>query len=210
MENDNSKVCSCCLEEKQLSDFSKTDRSGRLRAACKKCDYKREKIRKQIKKGNQMNESRFNAVFGGLSSIAKKVYSVVPDDTYWSIQRVMNELSINGGRHDVKVIAGTLSDLCRRGMLSESGGGLFTKEKIRAKDVKKEEININNQPIKENKMETVQKQNPISAIREISIKLIDIANDIDIRISEIEKESAEKEKETEKLKQLQALLKSLG
>ena len=64
---------------------------------------------------------------------------------------------------------------------------------------------------------TAKEVNAFDAIREIAIKFMDtakvinqLASEIDVKLSDVEKEMADNVKDTEKLKQLQSLLKSLG
>ena len=217
------KICSCCLELKPLGDYSLTDRSGRRRAACKQCDYKREKIRKQTN-GGCMNESKFKATLRGLSSIARKVYDVVPETTYWSSSRVSSELYANGARIDAKIVMGVLNTLRLSGLVIEADAGMFSRIKVPKAAHKQDKQNITEAPAtiepttqKEDAVTYQEIQSNTDALREMSLKFMDmsasiqtLAVNIDKKATAIEKQMESSAKDNEKLKQLHTLLKSLG
>lgn len=211
------KVCTCCGEMKPASEYSKTDGSGRLRGACKKCDYKREKIRKleKIAQGEAMKEAQFKAIYNGLSMQHKKVYESVPIGTYWSASRIGSELFQRGIKQDLSSVTGLLNCLVRSGIVIEADKGMFSRERVSASEKQKQVVK-QPQEIKPMAKEP-QKQNPFDALREVAIEFMDIAKKVnelaakmDSRLAAAEKHIDTNDKDTEKLKQLQVLLKSLG
>ena len=159
-----------------------------------------------------MNETRFKSIFNNLSSIAKKVYEVMPDSELWSSNRVVNELYRHGVKHDLRTIDGVMNSLLKHGLLSESSGGVFSKVKV-TKNAVKQPIEIE----QENEAMPDKESNPFDDLREIAIKFFDMAKtingmatDIDKKLSDIERKISDNEKDTEKLKQLQSILKSIG
>lgn len=162
----------------------------------------------------KVNETRFNSVVNGLNSIARKVFDVVPIESYWGVSRIQQELFRTGSNQTKSIVEGSLKALVGNGLIIESNG-LFSRVKITKREQKAVPDKKTIQ--KEEKiMETV-KSNPFDAVREIAIKFMDaakqinnLATEIDARLTDVEKHIAENDLDTAKLKQLQSILKSLG
>ena len=210
------KTCTGCSESKDISSFhKKKENSDGFDYYCKTCKAI-SKIKYLLSIGENVNEARFKAVFNGQSAIAKKVFDSVPKDTYWAAGRIANEMSaIHGANPGINIINGCLNTLLKSGLVIEGSPGLFSKVSIKKKAaIQNKEYEFAMKPL-EIKMQA--KENTFDAIREIVIKFMDVAktinhlaSEIDARISDAEKQVADNEKDTEKLKQLQLLLKSLG
>ena len=211
------KVCVGCRQIKDNDQFHKKKQTkDGFDYYCKTCKAV-SKVKYLISIGENVNEARFKAVFNGLSSVAKKVFDAVPRDTYWTSGRIANELSkAHGSNPEMNILKGCLNTLIQHGLVIEGTPGTFAKVAITKKIVKIKEIEDKQTQQMEIKM-TAKEVNAFDAIREIAIKFMDTAKDInqlaseiDVKLSDVEKEMADNVKDTEKLKQLQSLLKSLG
>lgn len=172
-----------------------------------------------------MNKSRFNAVFSGLTSIAKKVYEAVPASEPWSASQITTEMTrITGSMTDRRVVDGALRGMVDVGIVSYPRPGVFIRVAIREEKLAKP---VNSQSKEKTssaevlKLAQAQKQiKPILAIEklaavasramDISTSLKQLANDIEAAAIEIDEQSKADKSDTEKLKQLQSLLRSLG
>lgn len=173
-----------------------------------------------------MNQNRFNSVVNGLNSISKKVFDVVPIDTYWGSARIQSELFRTGSSQTRSIIEGSLKALVGYGLIQESQPGLFCRVKVTNK--KQDELATEKQvqALKQTQpKETIMaiqaqktnQENPFDAVREVAIKFMDaaktintLASEIDNKLNDVEKFMAANGEEIAKLKQLQSLLKSLG
>ena len=171
-----------------------------------------------------MNQARFNSSLNGMSSIGKKVFNVIPADTYWSLSRSQNELFRAGINKEAGVIAGVVNSLVNVGLVIAHHDDMFSKVKVNQHQ-ENQPLNIDAyyekpkmaKQSKEKEMAPKEKQNPFDAVREVAIKFLDVAktinalaSEIDLKLSDVEKHMAANDQDTAKLKQLQVLLKSLG
>lgn len=218
------KKCTSCGVIKRLDQFhKKSDRKCGLDSRCKNCKNAA-KIGYLKRKGISVNETRFKSVVNGLNSIAKKVFDVVPVDTYWGAARIQSELFRMGSSQTKSIVEGSLKALVGYGLIQESQPGLFCRVKVTKQKDKDQTIETDAptkkqiQP-KEKKMATqiTAAANPFDAVREVAIKFMDaaktinaLASEIDKRLEDVEKFMAANSEEIAKLKQLQSLLKSLG
>ena len=185
----------------------------------------------QIVKESAMNEAKFNALFRSLSEQAKKVYQAVPMNEKWSTGQVMTELARTVGQREHRVVAGCLRSLMESGLIKEPDPGMWIRVEIRPRVASvscKTEIEetVQEMPKKETKdmppintQPTPQKADttPLERIGGLSAQVLSIiqslhqlAADIEAAALEVEEQIEKINKDGEKLKQLQQLLKSLS
>lgn len=165
-----------------------------------------------------MKEEKFNSIYNGLSVQHKKVFESVPGDAYWSAARVGSDMFSKGIKLDLSIITGTLNCLVRNGLVIETEKGMFSRERVeKSAKPKKEVTQAVKQITKIEESMTKEQRSPFDIIREISLKFMDVAKtintiaaELDASLSAAETHIAANDKDTEKLKQLQVLLKSLG
>ncbi len=78
-----------------------------------------------------MSQSRFNLIYSGMTSIARKVYAVVPMRERWQVGQIIAEFQRSGQSADYRVIAGCLNTLIAAGLVHEPRKGEFSREPIR-------------------------------------------------------------------------------
>jgi hypothetical protein len=84
-----------------------------------------------------MNKARFNAIHGGLSSLAQKVYAAVPIAEAWSSEKISREYSrINISSQPKKSIEGMLNILVESGLVVENASGNFVRIRIKEPAIK--------------------------------------------------------------------------
>lgn len=202
--------CCTCSTVKPITEFNRDSKEcGGYRYYCKSCaKVKKMSYLERLKEMN-LNQAKFNAIFNGLSAICKKVYEAVPISMAWDAQQIHHEMIRTVTASDLKTTLGCLNTLVSSGLIREPTKGTFIRIEVKQKvhtPMKKEEA------VATTKLETpMDKLLSISSglktltntISGLAKELDDVALDIEIKL---ETESAE----TQKLKQLQQILKSLG
>lgn len=163
-----------------------------------------------------MKEARLTQLEQGLNGIAKKVLDAVPIKEPWSKERIQQEIRRSGNSAQRDIVEACLDNLRGRGLIKEPQHGIFirvqAKEKntssidtkpvpMLAKPVHQKEIEL---PIENDKPDALSRiaaiaKNLTTQIQELEAVALDVAD----HIQKVEKDS-------EKLRQLQALLKGLG
>lgn len=178
---------------------------------------------KQSTKEKVMNETKFNTVYRGITEQAKKVYEAVPLGEHWNVGQIIAEISRLGhGHRDMRSVMGCLNSLKDVGLVKEPAVGMFVRTEVRLKqsDPKEKEVKeeppmpaINTQPVPSQKADLT----PLERIGSLSAQVLTIiqsmhqlAADIEAAAIEVEEQIEKINKDGEKLKQLQALLKSLS
>lgn len=176
-----------------------------------------------------MNNAVYQSRVNGLSAIAKKVFSVVPIAEAWPPRQISAELTrATGSAADQRIVSGCLNTLINLGLVTEPKPNTFKrvamKEAAKAKSAAEHETK---QPLEITQMSTIKaliqggKQNqPATAIEKLSAisaqahslaeGMKRLASDIESAAIEIDEQAKADKSDTEKLKQLQALLKSLS
>jgi hypothetical protein len=177
-----------------------------------------------------MTESKFNSLFSGLTSIARKVYECVPISAPWTASQIYSEIKRQGSSLDIKSIAGCLCSLVNQGLVLERKKGEFIRASVKKKiesttiptiSVKApttiESKSTNSMEINMDVKVSANKKDPINKLGDISTRALQIsadlkslANDIENTALEIAEHMSSRDAENAKLKQLQQLLKSLG
>ena len=176
-----------------------------------------------------MNKSRFDSIYEGLSTVAKKVYEAVPINDGWTPREIQLELSRTGAgvTRDIHVFKGCIESLVRSGIVSESRDGKLRRVKVAKPDVdERPPIESFQRQIQETPMAkqdtkpltiVPKKLTPIERLAGLSArcsKLMEelraLASDIETAAIEIDEQTAAAEEGAKKLAQLQALLKGIA
>jgi hypothetical protein len=120
-------------------------------------------------------------------------------------------------------VLGCLNNLKDIGLVSESEPGVFQRVKVRQREDTSNEI-INyaveqfiekkeaamQKPVITSKPVAIDKKNPIDRLTRLSARLRELADDMESAALDLAEQAEKDEQETAKMRQLQALLKSLG
>lgn len=166
-----------------------------------------------------MTPQRLQAQLSGQSSVAKKVYEVVPIQDAWphgKIYATLNE--ITRSTMDMRIFRGCLNSLKESGLVREPMKDFFQKSPIKEKKememqtlapistISKPASGAHGQTLSEQKSAS----DPIDLLSTLSSRLRSLADDLDGAAIAIGDGIAESSKNLEKLKQLQSILKSLS
>ena len=172
-----------------------------------------------------MSQSRFDAIFSGQTSIAKKVYEAVPIAESWNARKIMTELSRLGISQDQRTVTGCLENLRKSGLVNEFLKGEFRREPIKevvlkAEAGKAKEVSVITLPkptIAPSAVAHPADLSPMDILGALAARaanLASMANDLSSDISdaavEIQQHIENNDADTQKLKQLQSILKSIG
>lgn len=160
-----------------------------------------------------MNSTRYFALVGGLNSVGKKVFEATPIETPWNLNQIHEELTRSGSNVEYRLTQGALRHLCEAGLVYENKRGYFVRAPYRGKTAKKEEPPVATQittPVSPSApVPATTEQGPIERLTALSAKLRLLAKDVDDAALDLAEDFAEIEKQGEKFKQLQALLKGM-
>lgn len=165
-----------------------------------------------------MSQSRFDQIFTGQSSIAKKVYEAIPIAESWSVRNVMAELARQGTNQDQRTVMGCIDGLKRAGLVNELVRGEFRREGIKAEPAKtitmkavKAEIPVPQIVVP---MDIVAPMDILGSLAARAVALGDmakqLADDIGDAAIEIQQQIETSDADTKKFRQLQALLKGIA
>lgn len=175
--------------------------------------------------GTSMNQAKFDGVHRGLSAQAKKVYDSLPIEQAWSPVQIMQELHRrNCGLNDMRVVIGCINSMIDAGCVAEPEKGMFRRVEVRQKEQIKAPKLVSVKSIEEppmakaivsaspvttstNKASTV---GPIERLSALAQKLRELATDMETTALDLAEEAEKNDADTAKMRQLQALLKSLG
>jgi hypothetical protein len=179
-----------------------------------------------LKKANEMTPSKFAQKMQNQTTIAKKVYEAVPIAESWSVKQILSEMfRVTRSQADHKIVNGCIKSLIDSGLVYEPINGQYQRAQVKEKAIEPEKIPL--KIVKEKGIEmdvTIKKEpdiennsNPIDVLGKLSSRLLSvnrdikkIADDIDSAAISVQEQLEESEGKSEKLKQLQQLLKSLG
>jgi hypothetical protein len=160
--------------------------------------------------GGAMQKSKFDTVFRGLSAQAKKVYESLPISEPWSPSQIMQELHRkNISMSDMRVVMGCMNTLIDIGCVEEPTKGMFIRVEIKEKAAPSPEFKVVKQ--KDAQMKQIESpNNPIDRLSSLASRLRELASDMDDAAIALAEQAQKNDAETIKMRQLQALLKSLG
>lgn len=165
---------------------------------------------------NELSEKRFRQKFDGQSNIAKKVYECIPIASSWTLSQICTEMARKGQGNDHRITQGCVNTLVNSGLVKESPRGTFRRLSI--KQQKKEvtepallkPIETRKEMTVEMKFPAKKEKDPLEMLSSISSSARKLADDLDDAALVIASQIRDIESQSSKLKQLQALLKSIG
>ena len=174
--------------------------------------------------GMTMNQAKFDAVHKGLTAQAKKVYDAIPISEPWRPAQIMKELHRReSSMSDMRVVMGCLNSLIDSGCVEEPEKGRFIRTEVRVKQLSKAPVlkavkNIGEPPMQAivatnlptPSAEKAQTVGPIERLSTLASRLRELASDMETTALELAEQAEKNDTDTSKMRQLQALLKSLG
>ena len=166
-----------------------------------------------------MNESRQQQILAGQSSIAQKVFTLVPIQTAWSNHEIHSAaLTAKATGASPYAIRRALGELKEAGLIREPVGGKFQRDAATPKTIKEQAVN---QVAKQTVISIKKPEGALDVLASLSGEVVNLADDFSkrmkalaVRIEEVAL-SVEAERESNaaavgKLKQLQELLKGIS
>ena len=150
-----------------------------------------------------MTPARHDELVRRLTGISRKVYEDTPIGTTWSTSAICTELFRLGTRSDLKVVAGCLAGLVLDGLVREPSTGLFSRVNVRA--IKATMSN----PVPAFDEPKPAVLSPSEKLAELSMRLVDLAAEIDRVNIEYRNLIEAISADSRKLKALQSTLSSL-
>jgi hypothetical protein len=166
-----------------------------------------------------LSQARHKELLSGQNSAAKSVYEATPMAEAWTVPEIVTELRRMGRCSDFKHVAGCLNTLTRAGLIKESKPGAFIRESI------KKDTNVVKAPTKTTPAapctnppapaakpasSPLEKMGALAAQANIlAEQLKNLSSEIETVALEVEEHISTTSGGLEKLKQFQALLKSL-
>lgn len=168
-----------------------------------------------------MNAKKLESKLRGLSIMERKVYDAIPIQAQWGVPQIIAELARSGSRPDHTQVLRVCRELCSNGLATEYAGGnknsgRFTRITADLKTKLQEEIVMAEPAQKPTSAEVVliktapKRKGPMELLAELASKARQFAEELDTAALEIEQEFQTSEAKSEKLKQLQALLKGIA
>lgn len=166
-----------------------------------------------------MNESRQQQILAGQSSIAQKVFTLVPIQAAWSNHEIHGAaLTAKATGASPYAIRRALGELKEAGLIREPVGGKFQRDAATQKPIKEQAVT---QVAKQTVVSIKKPEGALDVLASLSGEVVSLADDFSKRMkalaSRIEEValSVEAERETNaaavgKLKQLQELLKGIS
>ncbi|MFM0256083.1 hypothetical protein [Paraburkholderia sediminicola] len=162
-----------------------------------------------------MTPAKYQSALNSQSAIAKKVLEMVPIQEAWSRNEIASNLRrVTKSSPDVAVLDGCLIRLKDAGLIRERQTGLYQRVEIREREV----LHVATEMKGEGKEAVgAPAKSPIDILsglseraRAMATSIVILASDIETAALTIEQGNAESNANLEKLRQLQALLKSLA
>lgn len=170
-----------------------------------------------------VNASKMHRIEQGLNGIAKKVLDAVPISEAWTVSRIVQELArTTGSTPEFRIVHGCIGRLLEQGLVREQPANCFSRVKVRqplavvVNDQKTEgDVMTAAKPATEQKALKVAE--PLDRLAGLSVSMRDLSNRVAAMAKEIDEVALDVESriesikaDTEKLRQLQSLLKSIG
>lgn len=147
----------------------------------------------------------------GITSVAERVLNAVPIQEPLSKTQIVAELKRTGSSASVEVVHGCLNNLRGKGLISEPESGRFIRVQVRKKQPAAEQPQVEKGP-----MPTMNQDNkpaPMSALEmlaQLAAELRTMADTAENIALDVTQEIQRIGADSEKLRQLQALLKGIG
>lgn len=78
-----------------------------------------------------MNHARFTTILAGMTSVARKAYEAVPIQETWPTSKIIAELQRQGTALPFRTLVGCLRTLCDAGIVVEVSHGMFRRVPVR-------------------------------------------------------------------------------
>lgn len=162
-----------------------------------------------------MTPAKYQSALNAQSAIAKKVLEMVPIQDAWSRSEIASHLRrVTKSSPDVAVLDGCLVRLKDAGLIRERQTGLYQRVEVREREVLHVAIETKTEP---KGVTGALAKSPIDILsglaeraRSLATSVVVLASDIETAALTIEQGNAESNANLDKLRQLQALLKSLA
>jgi len=163
----------------------------------------------------EMTPARFQSVFSGQSTVAKKIFEMVPIQEAWAPVQISSALTrVTKSTVDRRVLDGCLTALKDAGLIKEPRRGEFQRIEVREKEeakVPKTEVATFVGTIASTPKSPIAILSTIAArLGAVNDEVKKIASDIETAALVIEEDMTENEENLGKLRQLQSILKSLA
>lgn len=157
-----------------------------------------------------MSAAKFQGEYNGLNQTLKSVLDAVPKLEEWGAARIQQEVNRGGRSLDIHKTKGCLDNLVKSGLVREPKPGMFIREIVKDALTRPTLVKIAPAAPPSQTEEPMPEEAPIEKLSGLSSKLREIADAIDNAAIEIADRISSESEETNKLKQLQKLLKELG
>jgi len=165
-----------------------------------------------------ISQTRFKQVHNTLNAPVKKVYEAVPASEVWTSNQIIGEVSRLGySMRDSKAIIGCLDTLKRQGLIQEPERGSFIRIEVKETTTLDKFLDETKEKTMAAKPVTQTKQSNLDRLFSLSEKanglaaqMKSVATELENVALEIEAEIQENSTSSQKLKQLQELLKGLA
>ena len=167
-----------------------------------------------------LSRARFNVIYNEQSSAAQKVYDAVPIAEHWPTNKIIGEMARLGTSSNYRVVAGCLNTLLLAGLLREPRRGEFVRAQIKEPETHKPAPQIEEvmtKTVVAIKPEKSVVQSPIDKINALAMRTQDIISELQQLASDLTDAAVDIQADVErntadalKLKQLHALLASVG
>jgi len=161
-----------------------------------------------------VNEAKIARLESGLNGIARKVLDSVPVLVPWGKDQIHGELRRQGVGCDRALVDGCLDNLRGRGLIREPARGQFIRITGKTTSPQPEEdmATTRAQVLQPQavEMQVAEKKDSLSRLADCAKSLRQMADQVDAIVLDVEERVQTIERDTEKLRQLQALLKSIG
>lgn len=156
-----------------------------------------------------MNEAKITRLESGLNGMAKKVLEAVPAQSPWSKDQIAVEMRRLGSGADRQVLEGCLDTLRGRGLIKEPTRGQFIRVvgKTTTNQLEEDTLSTQAPPARLPASAAPAKKDPLTRLADAAKLLRQAADEIDAAALDAAEQVQTAAKDTEKFRQLQALLK---
>jgi hypothetical protein len=148
-----------------------------------------------------------------LTNVAKKVLEAIPIRDAWTIQQVYQELARQQHTIEARIIGGCIDDLTERGLIRQPQTGRFQRVAYKEDTGQAPKVDRTIVAISEGVNDArhmTEINDPLTSLARLADRLRTMAGEIDDAALAMAQQVQEAKEGTEKLQQLQALLKSIG
>jgi hypothetical protein len=224
LECEREKKCPSCNLIKPISEFHvDPTKTGGRSSHCANCKNKarRRSYFKPDLQAEKMNQRKFDSIFRELNPLYKKVFGVVPPTHPWNVSEICEEIRRSAGHGmDMRTLNGCLNGLVEHGLVREPRRGFFVRTEIRKYSPTSEAVEQISEP--QTKVPDMPKPQSIADFAEtpkntlldrltsFADRLRSLATELETAALELSVMAEKSEADSEKLRQLQKILQSLG